>query len=73
MSSIVCSNCKLSLLTDTELRSHYKSDFHQYNIKRSLVGLGPVDKDTFEVKKARKNRYYFQFSSIFLFSMHFVD
>ena len=54
MTTIICSTCKLSVLNDADVRSHYKSEFHQYNIKRSLVGLAPVTLDLFEAKKARK-------------------
>jgi hypothetical protein len=33
------------------LKAHYKSDFHQYNLKRKMVTLGPICETEFEGKK----------------------
>jgi pre-60S factor REI1 len=53
MSSSYCSSCKIEVPNDDNLRDHYKSEFHRYNIKRKLVGLPPVTDDQFSKKKAQ--------------------
>jgi len=53
MSSSYCSSCKIEVQNDDNLRDHYKSEFHRYNIKRKLVGLPPVTDDQFSKKKAQ--------------------
>lgn len=53
MSSSYCSSCKIEVQNDDNLRDHYKSEFHRYNIKRKLVGLPPVTDDQFAKKKAQ--------------------
>ena len=36
---IKCSNCLCSFVDEAEIKKHYKSEFHKYNIKRRLLDL----------------------------------
>lgn len=36
--SFHCSTSNVSFATEAELRAHYKSDFHRYNVRRPAVG-----------------------------------
>ena len=37
--------------SESELHAHYRSDFHRYNLKRRVAGLGPVTKEWFELHR----------------------
>ncbi|CAN6674360.1 tRNA endonuclease Vms1p [Trichomonascus vanleenenianus] len=45
-----CSYCGLipNASTKEEMRSHFRKDYHKYNIKRRLKGLAPMSEDEFE-------------------------
>mmetsp|Transcript_16329 Transcript_16329/g.14018 ORF Transcript_16329/g.14018 Transcript_16329/m.14018 type:complete len:82 (+) Transcript_16329:66-311(+) len=51
MATLQCSNCKIEIMNDESLKTHYKSEFHRYNIKRHMVNLPPVTIEQFEKKK----------------------
>ena len=53
MSNLFCSNCKIEIKNNEEMKGHYKSEFHRYNIKRQLVSLPPLSFDQYQKKKAR--------------------
>lgn len=44
-----CSACKVIVLPN-ERNSHYRSDWHRYNVKRKCVGMPPIDRSLFESK-----------------------
>ena len=39
--------------SEAELREHYKSDWHRYNLKRKVAGLPPVTRDWFEARRSK--------------------
>ena len=34
-----------------EMKAHYKTDWHRYNLKRKVAGLPPLPKEQFEARK----------------------
>ncbi|EGR29024.1 zinc c2h2 type family protein, putative [Ichthyophthirius multifiliis] len=46
-----CTQCLISFQNDKEYKTHYKSEFHQYNIKRRLLDLIPATLEQFDQKK----------------------
>ena len=40
--------------TEEELKDHYRSDWHRYNLKRKVAGLAPLPFATFEERSARE-------------------
>jgi len=50
MQSLNCSNCKVEFL-NVDIKEHYKSEFHRYNIKRQLVDLPPLTQEQFETRQ----------------------
>jgi len=46
---LTCSACKIAVLP-TERHSHYRSDWHRYNLKRKCVDMPPIDRAVFEAK-----------------------
>eukprot|EP01083_Nonionella_stella_P227766 807813_1 len=44
-----CSACKVNVLPN-ERNSHYRSDWHRYNVKRKCVNMSPIQKSVFEAK-----------------------
>jgi hypothetical protein len=42
----------LIFTTREELQSHYKSDWHRYNLKRKVANMPPIMKVDFEARKA---------------------
>uniref|UniRef100_A0A0G4GC10 ZN622/Rei1/Reh1 zinc finger C2H2-type domain-containing protein n=1 Tax=Chromera velia CCMP2878 TaxID=1169474 RepID=A0A0G4GC10_9ALVE len=45
-----CTACQVTLVTGDEHKAHYKSDWHRYNLKRKVAGLGPIPLKVFEFK-----------------------
>ncbi|XP_015785024.1 zinc finger protein 622 [Tetranychus urticae] len=54
MASFTCLTCKVNFANNEWQKQHYKSEWHQYNLKRKLVDLNSVAYDTFEKIKARQ-------------------
>lgn len=50
MEKINCTACRILLCSQDEARSHYKSDFHTYNLKRKHVQLEPVTFEKYQEK-----------------------
>jgi pre-60S factor REI1 len=46
-----CMACSFVCLSAEEYRSHYKSDWHRFNLKRKVANLGPVTLDQFEKRR----------------------
>ena len=44
-----CSACKVTV-SPNERNSHYRSDWHRYNVKRKCVGMEPIERSVFEHK-----------------------
>eukprot|EP00112_Aurelia_sp_Birch-Aquarium-sp1_P022729 Seg6501.2 transcript_id=Seg6501.2/GoldUCD/mRNA.D3Y31 product="Zinc finger protein 622" protein_id=Seg6501.2/GoldUCD/D3Y31 len=53
-SSYSCISCRVSFVDGDYQRSHYKSDWHRYNLKRKVAELPPVTKEAFEEKLAQQ-------------------
>ncbi|XP_059801601.1 cytoplasmic 60S subunit biogenesis factor ZNF622 isoform X1 [Hypanus sabinus] len=48
MSSYTCMTCRVAF-TDTEVqRTHYKTDWHRYNLKRKVADMPPVTAENFQ-------------------------
>jgi len=50
MASLVCNACQVVIKSTDERASHYKTDWHRYNVKRRCAGLIPVERETFKEK-----------------------
>lgn len=48
--SFICSKCNMNYLEEPELIRHFSQDWHKYNVKRSMVSLGPVTEEVFKNK-----------------------
>lgn len=50
-----CPTCLLSFENNEDYKAHYKSEIHNYNMKRKLLNLRPANPEEFEViKKSRE-------------------
>ncbi|KAJ3154978.1 hypothetical protein HDU86_004497 [Geranomyces michiganensis] len=43
-----CSACGIKFTTNAEMRSHFKTDWHRYNLKRKLADKPPMSEDHFD-------------------------
>eukprot|EP00794_Sanderia_malayensis_P003578 gene3578-4082_t len=50
MSSYSCLSCRVSFINSDLQRSHYKSNWHRYNLKRKVASLPPITQELFEEK-----------------------
>nr|CAD7591670.1 unnamed protein product [Timema genevievae] len=56
---LLCSFCNTSFEDQQQQRLHYKLDWHRYNLKQHLGGLGPVSEDNFaQVAGTCRKTYY---------------
>lgn len=54
MSSYSCLSCRVSFIDSELQRSHYKSNWHRYNLKRKVAELPPVTEELFLEKLAQQ-------------------
>lgn len=54
-----CLSCGASFPTSNDQRSHYKSEWHRYNLKRKISGLSSISKEDFDSKA----EYYSSFDN----------
>jgi len=47
---LTCITCRLIFKESEEMRVHYKTDFHRFNLKRKVANLLPVTEDIFNKK-----------------------
>lgn len=52
LKNIFCANCEVNFDSEDAHKSHYRSDFHQYNLKRRMLKLAPIALDVYEKNKA---------------------
>lgn len=45
-----CATCLITIVADEGLRNHHKSKLHQYNLRRTLAGLSPVNEEVYLAK-----------------------
>ncbi|CCH61677.1 hypothetical protein TBLA_0F01340 [Henningerozyma blattae CBS 6284] len=50
MSVFTCNSCMLEFQSGLDQRTHMKSDWHRYNLKRRVANLPPIDELTFSSK-----------------------
>ena len=55
--NLYCPTCLLSFTDNVEYKTHYKSEIHNYNMKRKLLNLRPANPEEFRVIK--KSKYLF--------------
>ena len=48
-----CATSQVAFTTEAELREHYRSDFHRYNLKRKVAGLPPVTREWFDARRQK--------------------
>ncbi|CEM11799.1 unnamed protein product [Vitrella brassicaformis CCMP3155] len=51
-SALKCTACQITLDDAEGQRRHYKTDWHRYNLKRKVAGIGPISLQMFERKLA---------------------
>jgi hypothetical protein len=61
-----CSNCQFNIEDEKQYKSHYKSDFHRYNIKRKLLNLQPATYEQYLKRKNSKKNYFTRISFSYL-------
>lgn len=52
MSSFICNTCNYVGRSAVELKEHYLSDWHRYNLKRKGAEMPPVSKENFDLRVA---------------------
>lgn len=55
MSGFTCLTCKVAFATNEWQKQHYKTEWHQYNLKRKVVALPAVPLEAFEKLKAKQS------------------
>jgi len=45
---LTCLSCRLMFDSSTEQRTHFKTDFHLFNLKRKKAGLAPISQEQFD-------------------------
>ena len=53
LTGLFCSTCETMYPDVKQHQTHYKTEFHKYNLKRRMVDLEPISIQFFEKKKAR--------------------
>ena len=43
-----------SFASEEEMKDHYRSEWHRYNLKRKVAGLAPLSREAFEERSARE-------------------
>ncbi len=47
LTGMFCATCEVEFASQEKHKSHYKSDFHQFNLKRKILHLPPLAEDVF--------------------------
>jgi len=48
-----CLTCGVAFTDLEQLREHYKTDWHRYNLKRKVAAMPPVTLETFRDKMSK--------------------
>lgn len=51
--TLTCITCRMLFTTNKEQRLHYKTNLHQFNLKRKIANLPPITEEVFEEKIAK--------------------
>ena len=46
---IFCATCEVTFQNEEEHKLHYRSDFHQFNLKRKMLQLPPINEEQFQI------------------------
>lgn len=58
MKTLICNHCSFEFANYLEMKEHYKSQFHLYNLHRVTNNLNPV---TFQVFTEKKENCIYKF------------
>ena len=61
---LTCISCNLLFLNIDDLKTHFKSDHHKYNLKRKIVNLPPITTNQFN-ELVLSSTYLSVFNNIF--------
>ncbi|CAM9790896.1 unnamed protein product [Ectocarpus sp. 12 AP-2014] len=50
--TLTCTACAITFSTSDAHKTHYKLDWHRYNLRRKVAGLAPVDQSDFDRRLA---------------------
>ncbi|RKP20231.1 hypothetical protein ROZALSC1DRAFT_12970 [Rozella allomycis CSF55] len=53
--SFTCISCQVVFGTPEEQRTHHRTEWHRYNLKRKCAGLPPVTAENFATRTLGKN------------------
>ena len=48
LTGMFCLSCEINFSDETEHKNHYRSEFHQYNLKRKMVNLPAISEERFK-------------------------
>jgi len=48
LNGVFCATCEVEFASHTDHKAHYKSDFHQFNLKRKILQLPPLAEEVFQ-------------------------
>ncbi len=48
LTGVFCATCETEFATLADHKAHYKSDFHQFNLKRKVLSLPPLAEEVFQ-------------------------
>lgn len=46
-----CITCRVPLQSEDHCRTHYKTEFHTFNLRRIILNLPPITLEVFNAKK----------------------
>lgn len=55
MTSLICNACQIQIHSDEERATHYKAEWHRYNVKRRCAGLASIPQALFDSQLAALN------------------
>lgn len=59
--SLICNHCSFEFSSYNEMREHYKSQFHLYNLHRVTMNLNPVTYQVYTEKKENCKQINYNF------------
>ena len=65
--NMMCNHCLYTSKTYEEMKEHYKSEFHRYNLNRVTMNLAPL---TFEEYTKKKEFLYILWNIYFIFKFN---
>src|SRR4051812_20166166 len=56
--NLICNHCLYDCMTFENMKDHYKSDFHKYNLNRVTNNLNPLNFEEYTKKKELYQKMY---------------